>query len=252
MAVVAGVSTVQIANSVAGVEITSTAPTGVTGTATYQWHRSTSEGFTPVSATELAGQTELDLIDTTVAPNTTYYYVLVVSDDEPSSDSYAEVSAFVEFKTELNSFEQVVGVGQKRLVGTADVVVSAMIDESVSEKVYVGQAMKLVSNADGIPQIAPIAADTDEVFGYVVHENSRSAYSAKEVCEIAQKGGRYLVARGAISAGAQLISVADEVGVLAAATGSSSAKIVGYAYDSAVDGQKFGAVLDVPSFKVDA
>lgn len=47
---------------------------------TYQWYRSTMEGFTPGGGNVVSGATALTLNDTGLVPETTYYYLVVVTD----------------------------------------------------------------------------------------------------------------------------------------------------------------------------
>lgn len=57
---------------------------------TYQWQRSITSGS---GYTDLVGQTGTTLVDNTVAPNTTYYYVYVVTDSGSDTLTSTQVSA---------------------------------------------------------------------------------------------------------------------------------------------------------------
>lgn len=48
---------------------------------TYQWHRSTSSGFTPSGGNAISGATSLTLLDTGLSDATTYYYKLAYTDN---------------------------------------------------------------------------------------------------------------------------------------------------------------------------
>jgi hypothetical protein len=66
--------------------LTATAPSGGTGSYTYQWYRSTSSGFTPGGGNILSGQTSLTLNDSGLSASTNYYYKLVATDtDSPAN-----------------------------------------------------------------------------------------------------------------------------------------------------------------------
>jgi len=60
--------------------ITSTSPTGGSGIYSYQWYRSTTNGFTPSSGNLLSGATSLTLNDSGLNPGTLYYYKLADTD----------------------------------------------------------------------------------------------------------------------------------------------------------------------------
>jgi hypothetical protein len=59
---------------------------------TYQWYRSTTNGFTPGSGNIISGATSLTLNDTGLLPSTTYYYICVVTDVEPVTANSNQVS----------------------------------------------------------------------------------------------------------------------------------------------------------------
>lgn len=75
------------------VTLTATPATGGTPPYTYQWHRSTTDGFTPAAGNALAGFTSLTEVDDDVANETTYFYRLVASDADGASVMYTQVSA---------------------------------------------------------------------------------------------------------------------------------------------------------------
>lgn len=60
--------------------LSATAATGGTGPYTYQWHRSTTSGFSPGAGSLLYGETALTLNDLNLDPATTYYYKVVSTD----------------------------------------------------------------------------------------------------------------------------------------------------------------------------
>lgn len=72
--------------------LVSEAATGGSAPYAYQWHRSTSSGFTPGVGTTIAGATNLTLNDSGLTPNTVYYYVLRVTDDDSAVVDSEEVA----------------------------------------------------------------------------------------------------------------------------------------------------------------
>jgi hypothetical protein len=81
------------------ITVTSVAASGGTGPYTYQWHRSTTSGFTPDGTTALTGGTTLTFNDTTAVNNTQYYYKLVATATVGGSATSNQVSALISVPT---------------------------------------------------------------------------------------------------------------------------------------------------------
>jgi hypothetical protein len=86
--------------STTSVTLSATAASGGVGPYTYQWHRSTTAGFSPdgSNAVTIANGDDIDAdsldeTDTGLTEGTTYYYKLVVTDSADDTDAYAQVSA---------------------------------------------------------------------------------------------------------------------------------------------------------------
>lgn len=90
--------------------VVAVAPTGGTSPYTYQWHRSTSSGFTPSGGTVVSGATSLTLNDTGLTRGTTYYYKCVQTDSAASSVTTSQVA--VTAKT-----RQLVAAGNSQTAG---------------------------------------------------------------------------------------------------------------------------------------
>ncbi len=75
------------------VSLAATEPTGGNPPYSYQWHQSTTGGFTPGAGTALAGLTSLAGTAAGLTNGTTYYFVLVATDALSQTVSYAEVEA---------------------------------------------------------------------------------------------------------------------------------------------------------------
>jgi len=69
------------------VDLTATDATGGSSSYTYQWHRSTTSGFTPGPGNAIAGATSLTLADTGLTDDTTYYYVVEYDDGSETANS---------------------------------------------------------------------------------------------------------------------------------------------------------------------
>jgi hypothetical protein len=78
---------------------------------TYQWHRSTTSGFTPDETSAVTGATALTLSDTNLTPNTTYYYVLQTTDAEGSAVNTDELTVKTQFASTISRTGYAVDVG---------------------------------------------------------------------------------------------------------------------------------------------
>lgn len=77
----------------AEVRLAGTPPSGGTGNYTYQWHRGTTAGFAPSSASAIAGATALSLTDGSLAPGLPYFYLLAASDGSTTRTSNQVIAA---------------------------------------------------------------------------------------------------------------------------------------------------------------
>ena len=68
-------------------------PGGGTPPYVYQWHMSTTGGFTPDASNEIEGATSLIETVGSLSNGTTYFFRLVAGDDEGQSVTYAEITA---------------------------------------------------------------------------------------------------------------------------------------------------------------
>lgn len=73
-------------------DLSSTDASGGASPYVYQWHRSTTPGFTPSGATEISGATSLTLNDTGLTQGQTYYYKLVYEDNVAATVTSNQVS----------------------------------------------------------------------------------------------------------------------------------------------------------------
>lgn len=246
MAVTAGaLSKVLIGSSTAN--LSSAAATAGTGPYTYQWYRSTTTGFTPGSATLISGATSLTLDDTGITPSTSYFYKVVATDTGASSATSTSAQLAVNTTQggpNPNQFKQ------QTLVGTVDQsfnydTLAVQIDPSSAGGLKPGQAVKVTQTVNGVPMVIECAADTDDVFGFINYNFKNVSFNPYDRCDISTGGNViYLVATTAIPRGKACTLDLTYIGGVAAATGSSSNRIVGTAYDIAsAAGQTFRVKL---------
>lgn len=248
MAVTAGaLSRVLIGQTTASV--LSAAATAGTGPYTYQWYRSTTTGFTPGAGNIIAGATSLALADSGLMPNTNYFYKVVATDTGAgnATSTSAQLSVITVAALNQNQFAQapIVGmVDQKYAFNTK----ACQVDMAQTGSLLVGQAVKLVDSAGGLPKVVAVTANSDEVWGFINYSNKDQSFAAGAPLEVSQKGNViYLVATGAIARGAQVtVDITYTGGVQSKNSGD---KIVGFALDKATaQGQIIRVELSAPSY----
>lgn len=233
------------------VKLLATAPTGGTTPYIYAWYRSVIAGFTPGTATALAGATALALSDSQVVPGTTYFYKQVQTDSNATPLLVTPTGLTVNTlqpSQNISAFQQSSQLGVLDLLIGASHVVSVQIDSSQVAAMRAGQAVKIVDSADGIPKVVACAANTDEVLGFIIFDHKHLSFVAGDQCEIAQGGAcMYLYSTTAIARGAQVtLDFAYQGGVASKVTGD---KLVGWAYDKAANsGVLIRVRLISPSF----
>jgi hypothetical protein len=97
------------------------------------------------------------------------------------------------------------------------------------------------------PQVVEAAADTDDIFGFVVYNIKNATFAAGYVLEVAAFRGSvmYMTANGAISGGAAVDIVVGTPGTVQPHTGSNV--IIGTALDqAAAAGQLIRVIIDLP------
>lgn len=257
MSLTAGVlSQVSVAST--SVAAISTAASGGVGPYTQQWYISTTSGFSPGGGNIVAGATSLSETFSGLIPNTQYYLKVVFTDTGNSNATITSSQLAIATTAQVLSPNQ---FQQSQFLGTIDLrfdynTVSAQIDVTQSGSLYAGAPVKLVpsSSPNSAPKVVGISADTDEVFGYINFDIKTVQYVAGSLCEISQAGNvMYLFSTAAITQGVQVVPTMSTMGGVKAATGSTGARIVGFAYDGAsAAGQLIRVKLACPSFKLDA
>lgn len=146
-------------------------------------------------------------------------------------------------------------LAQSPIVGMIDLrfpynTISVIVDVSQATVMFPGQAVKIVDNADGVPKVVAVSANSDEVVGFINFDTKSVSFQAGEPCEISMAGNvMYLLSTGAISRGVLCQLDISQVGGVAASVGSSGADIVGWALDKApAAGTLIRVHLRTPSF----
>lgn len=255
MAITPGVVTVNTVTENSA-SLTSAVATGGTGPYSYQWYKSTVTGFTPGPGNIIAGATSLSITDTGLVPGTQYFYKMVSTDSAPTPEEGISPSASVLTLPQtlnVNQFAMAPYLGmldQHFNYNTSPVVV----DSAVVTPLQNGQAVKMVDSAGGSPKVVACTADADQVFGFINYNMKNAFFPANTPCEISRDGNvMYLRSTGAIARGARVVVNVATIGGVAAATGSSGKRIVGYAYDKAIQaGQLIRVVVGTPSWTLDS
>lgn len=254
MAVTAGaLSQLSVGSNVAS--LLSAAATAGTGPYTYQWYRSTTNGFTPGAGNLISGATALTLNDTGLIPNTTYYYKVIATDTGAgNATSTSSQLAVVTTASDLNPNQ----FAQSETLGVVDLrfpynSVSVQIDASEAGTLYAGTAVKMYDSAGGIPKVVKCTADTDQVLGFINFDIKSKSFVAGSMAEISMKGNvMYLYASEPIARGIEVVLTTVSPGSVGAATGSSGKRIVGWAYDKAsAAGELIRVFINTPSFDLD-
>lgn len=111
-------------------------------------------------------------------------------------------------------------------------VMSCVVD-SASAALIPGQAVKMVDSAGGAPKVTAVAADTDDIFGFVTFDIRHATYAPGEAVEIAFGAGSvmYMTSSAAVARNAQVMVLVAGSKVLTAA--GSGKRVVGRAIDKA-------------------
>lgn len=146
----------------------------------------------------------------------------------------------------INQFAQTPVKGQLDLSVGVKQVISVQVDVSSAGGLVDGQAVKLVDVKGGIPNVVECAADSDDVFGFIVYDIKDKAFNAGDKVEIAFARGSvmYMEASAAIVPYAKVAIVISGQKVVTATTGQM---IIGYAIDKATaSGELIRVMIDLP------
>jgi hypothetical protein len=230
--------------------LASTAATGGTGPYTEAWYISTVSGFTPGVGNIVSGASGLAATITGLIPGTQYYVKVVYTDTGASNVTVtsAQFAAATQTQTQSpNQFQQAPQLGMLDLKFDPDTV-SVLIDVSQATPLYAGSAVKIVDSADGVPKVVGCAANSDNVFGFIIFDIKTVAFLAGNAAEISlSQNVQYLYATTAIARGAQVSLDLSTIGGVSTIT--TGANVVGFAYDKApAAGALIRVKLSTPSF----
>lgn len=124
--------------------------------------------------------------------------------------------------------------------------ISAQIASTEVSTLVPGQAVKIVDSAGGIPKVIAVAADTDDVYGFIVYDLKSAGFVAGDRVEILpmRNGIMYMEASAAIARDAEVMVVLAGQKVALATTGK---RVVGRAFDKATAaGQIIRVKVDLP------
>lgn len=238
MSVTAGaLSKVLVGQSTAS--LLSAAASGGSGPYTYQWYRSTVNGFVPGSGNLISGATALSLADSGLVAGTTYYYVVVATDTGAgnATSNSAQLTVATEPSLSQNQFAQTPITGILDLTVGPTNVVAAIVDSSVASAaapnniIYPGQAVKIVANTvGGAPRVAPCSSKSDQCIGFVKFNYKDITYLAGQALEVAMFGSViWCYATGAITQFGEVCLDPTYVGGVQAS--GNTATLMGWAYD---------------------
>lgn len=248
MTITAG-SLSQVAVASTTITVSSSPGTGGIAPVTYQWYRSTTNGFTPGAGNSVSGATALTLNDSGLVPNTTYYYEVIATDSTASTASSSQIAIVTSVATlSQNQFAQTPFVGIVDLTIGPTNVVAAIIDSSAGTNLfYPGQFVKLVTNNNGgIWSVIGCTAKNDKAVGAIRFNIKDVSYGAGQKCEIGLWGTvMWFYATGAIIQGNEVCLDTTSPGGVQA-TGNT-ATFVGTAIDGAAAAGNLIRVLLVPN-----
>lgn len=144
-----------------------------------------------------------------------------------------------------NQFQQLPIQGQLDLaVGGASSTLAARIQ--VGNTLIPGQAVKIVDSASEIPLVQALAADTDDIYGFIEYDIKNQSLVEGRIANVSR--GRlnimYMIASEAISPYARVMVVVSSKKV---ANATSGKRIAGYALDKAsADGDLIRVQIDLP------
>lgn len=127
-------------------------------------------------------------------------------------------------------------------------IISAFLSAASAGSLVPGQAVKQSAQTppNAPPLVVEAAADTDNIFGFIVYNIKNPTFAKNGNLEIAAMRGNvmYMTASAAITAGAQVMIVVASKKVATATTGK---RVAGTALDgAAADGDLIRVVIDLP------
>lgn len=145
----------------------------------------------------------------------------------------------------LNQFDMAPVTGQGTMIAPGETL-TCSVDPSQSTPLVAGQAVKLSTTANGVPQVIALAANTDKSFGFVLRNLKDQSFSADNPLEIAITDSiMWMTAGAAITRGGS-VEVAFATNTVIASAGVNP--IVGIALDTATtNGDLIRVLIKTPS-----
>lgn len=234
--------------------VSSAVATGGTTPYSYQWYRSTTSGFSPGGGNIVSGATSLQLADSGLIPNTTYYYVMVATDSAgtPATADSAQLEVLTDSQSlSPNQFNETPtrGMLDQRLNFNTIAVQIATAETSI---LYPGSPVKMQDSAGGVPKVVACSADSDEVLGFINFDIKSRSFVAGDAAQLSIKGNvMFLYATAAIARGAKVALDLANNGVKPI-SGSGGEDVVGWAYDkAAAQGDLIRVYIETPYFGKD-
>lgn len=144
-----------------------------------------------------------------------------------------------------NQFKEIVVQGM--LTQQVDLAtLSCQVDSTQASALIPGQGVTIVDSAGGVPKIISVAADTNDIFGFVNYTTKDKSYAAGHAVEISFFRGNvmWMTASAAIARGAKVMVVVSGTKV---ATRASTGVCIGRALDkAAADGDLIRVLIDLP------
>jgi hypothetical protein len=148
-----------------------------------------------------------------------------------------------------NQFNQTPLQGEMDLL-TSPTIVAGVISSTSGGGLVAGQSVKMVDGTSAAPAFVECAADTDDVYGFIVYNMKNATFEVGDAVEVAamRNSVMYMTASAAVARNAQVMVVIASKKV---ATATSSKRIVGRAYDKAsADGDLIRVTIDLPGATV--
>jgi len=132
-----------------------------------------------------------------------------------------------------------------------NMLLSCIVDSTAAADLVPGQAVVMVDSAGGVPKVKEIAANSDDIFGFVAYTQKDQSFPVGAKVEICFFRGAVMImeALSAISRNAQLAVVISGNKVAEIDSGQT---IIGRALDSAAaDGDLIRVLIDLPGVQAD-
>lgn len=146
----------------------------------------------------------------------------------------------------INQFSQTVVQGVLALALEPNTI-TCEIDTTSAGSLVPGQAVKIVDSLYGIPKVVEIAADTDDIFGFINYNIKDATFGVGARCEISMFRGNvmWMTVSAAVARNAKVMAVVSGSKVATATVGKT---VIGRALDKAsTNGDLIRVIIDLPA-----